>query len=67
MLPLLDGSAGGTWLDLSSTGLASVGFVRFEVPQGADYRLVLDAVTAIPEPGALLPLVGALALLRRRR
>jgi hypothetical protein len=42
---LLDGSAGGRWLDISSTGLATAQYVRFEVPAGADYRMVLDAVS----------------------
>ena len=32
-LDLLDGSAGGTWLDVSSSGLAQVGFIRFTVPE----------------------------------
>lgn len=69
MLPLFGGSAGGTWLDLSASGLSSVGFVRFEVPAGADYRLVLDAVTAVvPEPaGAALGLAVAGLLLVSRR
>ena len=67
MLQLLGGSAGGTWLDVSSTGLSSVQFVRFDVPAGAGQRLVLDAVTAVPEPGLLcIPAVAFLALRRRR-
>lgn len=54
MLQLLDGSGGGTWIDVSASGLASVQYVRLEVPAGQ--RLVLDAVTAVPEPalGALV-------------
>ena len=68
MLTLLDGSAGGTWLDISGTGLSSVRYVRFEVPQGESYRMMLDAVTAVPEPGgAMALLVGAVAMLRRRK
>ena len=66
MVQLLDGSAGGTWLDVSGTGLSGVQFVRFEVPAGTDARLVLDAVTAVPEPGGLLLLLLPLAALRRR-
>jgi len=66
IVALLDGSAGGTWLDVSGTGLSSVQYVRFDVPQGS--RLVVDAVTAVPEPsmGALLAL-PLMALVRRRR
>lgn len=70
MLPVFAGSAGGTWLDLSGTGLGVVEFIRFEVPEGAAYRMVLDAVTGvIPEPasaGVLLGL-GSLMLGRGRR
>ncbi len=32
MLDLLAGSGGGTWIDISSTGLAKVGYIRFSVP-----------------------------------
>jgi hypothetical protein len=64
MVPLLGGSGGGTWLDVSSTGLSTVQYIRFEVPAGE--RLVLDAVTAVPEP-TLLGLPAVAFLLRRRR
>jgi hypothetical protein len=72
MLGVLNGSAGGNWLDLSGTGLSSVQLVRFEVPEGSDARLVLDALTAVPEPGAacvaLAPLAAVLlGRVRRRR
>lgn len=43
ILSMLGGSAGGTWLDLSTTGLQRVGWVRFSgVPVGT--TLELDAV-----------------------
>ena len=70
VLDLLDGSAGGTWLDLSGTGLANVNFVRFD-GVAAGERFYLDAVvsvSAVPEPATLAAsglLVGL--LLRRRR
>ena len=67
MVTLLNGSAGGIWLDLSGTGLSSVQFVRFEVPEGVNTRLVLDAVTAVPEPGAALLAFAPLAALLKRR
>ena len=75
---LLDGSAGGFWLDLSSTGLSEVGYIRFSVADdgtAADQNFELDAVSvasghigaATPEPCSLglLALAGA-CLLRRR-
>lgn len=68
MLAVFGGSAGGTWLDLSSTGLSEVRFVRFEVPAGADYRLVLDAVTAVvPEPSGVAGVLGVVAVVGLRR
>jgi hypothetical protein len=67
MLTLLNGSAGGTWLDVSGTGLSSVQFVRFEVPEGAATRMVVDAVTAVPEPAAMGLMCVPLLFLARRR
>jgi hypothetical protein len=77
---LLDGSGGGYWLDLSSTGLSEVGFIRFSVADdgdaGTELNFELDAVSiasdhigaSIPEPCSLglLALAGT-CLLRRRR
>jgi hypothetical protein len=70
MLAMLGGSFGGAWIDASPSGLAQINYVRFDVPQGADYRLVLDAVTAVsavPEPASLGVLSLGLALIARRR
>lgn len=67
MLTLLNGSAGGTWLDLAGTGLPSINYIRFDVPSTAQYQFFLDAVTAVPEPASLgLFTLGSLLLLRRR-
>jgi len=44
-----------------------VQYVRFDVPAGGTQRLVLDAVTAVPEPSAALLLAAGVALLMRRR
>ena len=65
----LAGSAGGTWLDLSAVPLGQVRFVKFDVPAGADYRMVVDSVSAVPEPAAGAVVLVALAsgLLRRTR
>jgi hypothetical protein len=64
---LLGGSGGGTWVDVTGTGLGSVEYVRFDVPAGAGDRLVLDAVTAVPEPAAGLVLLLTSSFLIRRR
>ncbi len=65
MLAILDGSAGGTWLDLSGLPIPAVSFIEFSVT-GAGEVMFVDTVVAIPEPGLLaLPAVGLLALRRR--
>jgi hypothetical protein len=66
ILDVLAGSGGGTWLDISSTGLSQVGFIRFSVADdlNVDSRLnfELDAVSIangavgspiVPEPTAI--------------
>lgn len=72
-------SGGGNWLDISSTGLSQVGYVRFDVdinaPSASGY-FALDAVylnnnaigAAVPEPTGLasLALIGLVGLRRRR-
>jgi hypothetical protein len=70
ILALLDGSGGGQWLSLGSSGLSSVQYVRFEVPSDAPggSRFILDAVVAVPEPTVLaIASAGALLALKRRR
>jgi len=75
MLELLNGSAGGKWLDISTTGLAQVGFIRFSVPADlspiANSNFELDAVSiargamgapTVPEPGTSVMLGAALVL-----
>jgi hypothetical protein len=65
MLELLAGAGGGTWLDISGTGLAQVGYIRFSIADdfNANSRLnfELDAVSishaalggaVVPEPTA---------------
>lgn len=75
---LLDGSGGGTWLDVSVTGLSSFEYVRFEIPAdgiaGSDDRVYIDAVSAnnvaVPEPATLslaLSVLGGVLLRRRVR
>lgn len=75
MLELLAGSGGGTWLDISGTGLAKVGYVRFGVADDGDLftalNFELDAVSladaavgaAVPEPSSVvLALTGGAGL-----
>jgi hypothetical protein len=71
-------SAGGVWLDLASSGLPQVGYIRFEIPSdgdpNTDLRLALDTVAInnaavgapVPEPASLILLVAPLLFLRRR-
>lgn len=68
-LSVLDGSAGGYWLDLSGTGLSSVNYIRFAVPAGAADNMYVDAVVSVPEPATfgLLALASVVMLGRRRR
>jgi len=51
-----DGSGGGLGVDISSTGLASISFVRFSNPLGSPKTAEIDAVAdvrAVPEPATL--------------
>ena len=69
---LLDGSAGGTWLDLSPTGLDTVSFIRFNNP-GDTFELDAVAIAndkvgpPVPEPTALGLLLVSLTLTAARR
>jgi hypothetical protein len=66
MLSLLNGSAGGKWLDLSGVALSQVGYVRFSVPDdgdaGTSLNFEIDGVaisraavgTRVPEPGMVV-------------
>lgn len=83
IIATLDGSAGGTWLNLDDAPFAQVGYIRFrDVPQlpevSGTETLEIDAVAintslagaAVPEPGSgLLALLGAgvIGTFRRRR
>jgi hypothetical protein len=71
MMTLLDGAAGGEWLDPTASGLASFGYVRFSVPStaSAGLRMILDAVVVgfVPEPTVLGALTSAGVLALRRR
>ena len=58
-----DGSGGGLGVDISSTGLASISYIRFSNPLGSLLTPEIDAVAdvrAVPEPAtiALLAIAG---------
>ena len=67
MLEVLAGSGGGKWVDISGTGLAQVGFIRFSLPSdgsaGATVNFEIDGVSVshaamggvvVPEPASSL-------------
>ena len=64
ILTLLDGSAGGEWLDLSSVPYPAVNFIRFDA--GTGQTMYVDAVAVIPEPAALGGMIVVVLLARRR-
>lgn len=70
ILSLLDGSAGGTWLDLSGVALPGVNYIRFQTPNPGQ-ELFLDFVvvggTPVPEPGAGMLLLAMAAFVGRRQ
>jgi hypothetical protein len=75
VIATLNGSAGGTWLNLSSAGLSQINFIQFyedpnQVAPGS--YLALEAVSVadpadVPEPASTAILVAGSALLLRRR
>lgn len=67
-LATLNGSAGGTWIDLSGVALPDVSYVRFSTSTGQ--TAYVDAVvgdSAVPEPAIGSAIAIALAALLRRR
>lgn len=69
VMATLGGSVGGTWIDVSSSGLSSVQYVQFLVADDGDpgTKLAIDAVTSVPEPTTLGILAAAAVLGTRRR
>lgn len=65
LLALYDGSGGGIPIDIASSGLSSVSYVRVDVPAGVASP-EFDAFVAVPEPGTWMLLGLSLVLFRRR-
>ena len=73
ILTKLNGSAGGTWLDLSGTGLTQINYIQFSEPTGVvpdtDF-LALEAISAndaaLPEPTSSIALFALGGLFLRR-
>jgi hypothetical protein len=74
---VFEGSGGGTWFDASASGLTTIQFLRFTVPDDQNptttNTLEIDALMAnsalvVPEPAAMLttPIIASMALRRRR-
>jgi hypothetical protein len=55
MKTTLNGSAGGTWLNLSGSGLPAVNYVRFTSPSGSSARMVVDAVSGMSAAKPIVP------------
>jgi len=72
-------SGGGTWLDLSATGLDQIAYVQFQIPDdgnaSTDNRLAIDSVAiangatgaAVPEPATSSFAAAAMTLLLTSR
>ncbi len=67
----LDGSSGGTWLNVAGSGLSSIHYIQFTVPSTAADTMYIQAVAGVvPEPATwalLISGLGALLLIRRRK
>jgi hypothetical protein len=61
------GSGGGTGVDISSTGLLSVSFVRISAGTTAVQIDAVSDVAAVPSPSVLLSIAACAALSPRRR
>jgi len=72
ILALYDGAGGGTPIDISGSGLASISWVRIDVLEDptADVSVEIDAVATVPEPSTasfVVLVVAASCALRRKK
>ena len=74
-IDVYNGSAGGTWFDISSTGLERVGYIRFSVDDTAAYSFELESLSVandalgmpVPEPSSLVVLLSGSLIFRRKK
>ncbi|MGC8624927.1 MAG: hypothetical protein ACP5VQ_06650 [Phycisphaerae bacterium] len=69
VMTTLNGSAGGDWFNVSTTGLPDVTEVALVAPSGSNSMYVQAVIGVVPEPATLMMLlagVAVLPLLRRR-
>lgn len=68
-LALYDGSGGGTPIDISSSGLGAIQYVRIEAieDQSREFTIEIEAFATVPEPSMFALTVGGLASLAFRR
>ncbi len=66
-MALYDGSGGGTPIDIASTGLSSVSYVRVNVAANASGSTEIDAFARVPEPQSAILILMAAAAIRRQR
>lgn len=68
IVALYNGSGGGLGVDIASSGLSVVNFVRISVASDATFVPEIDGVAIVPTPGTLgVLLLAAVPGLRRRR
>lgn len=67
VVALYDGSGGGIPVDIGSSGLSEVSYVRIDVAPGVEFAPEFDGFAAVPEPASVFLIVaGALAIRMRR-
>lgn len=66
LVSLYNGSGGGIPVDIASSGLAAVQYVRIDVPLGSSAP-EFDAFAAVPEPGSGAMLILLTAAFRRKQ
>ncbi len=71
IVAVYNGSGGGVGIDLASTGLSAISYVRIALPAGASGNVEVDAladVSPVPGPGVIgIVVIGGAMRLRRQR
>lgn len=70
-LALYDGSGGGMPVDIASSGLGAISYVRISVADdgnaGTSRHVEIDGLAAVPEPATIGLVMAAMAIASRRR